>query len=272
MPAKAKKIPQSKRAPKAKRKKVLLHTFYLLQPLLQFFALIAVMLIFARCSPLSPSTQKGSALQTSGPVSVGVSELAEAAALEEAFLNNLKELSSTEIEVISETDQEMVASNAPHVDEPMNEAGIRSLFAQRNRKGVKLLSKPPQVLYLPLDQNSHEAFFVNNVLRIDLAERLKANTKEKARRLLFKNLIESVDNKKLGASALLVLPDATMERVHGAFSELKLQVRISISVPSEDKAYLEIRRLEDDSSQARNNAVLLEAALKEAARLSILLE
>jgi len=61
-----------------------------------------------------------------------------------------------------------------------------------------------------------------------------------------------------------------MQRVQGAFDDLKLDVKISISVTAEDKAFLEIRRMEGTHSQ--DNAALLEAALKEATQLSILLE
>lgn len=267
MPAKAK----AHRAPKTARKKVWVHAFYLLQPFLQFFALVAVLFIFARCSPLAPSTDK-SALKSSGPITTDTSSLAEAAALEEAFLNNLKELSVSEMEVISETEIEANTRSAPHVDEPMDESGIRTLFEKRNKKGVAGLKKPSQVLFLPLDQASQEAFFVNSVLRIDLSERIKGHTKEKARRLLFQHLQESAESKKIGATALLVMPDATMERVNGAFADLKLSIKISISIPSDDKAYLEIRRVDEAASHTQDNAVLLEAALKEATQLSILLE
>jgi hypothetical protein len=262
MPAKAK----PSRAPKTTRRKVWVHSFYLLQPFVQFFALVAVLLIFTRCSPLAPSTNKGSALQSAAPVVGGSSGLAEAEALEQSFLANLKELSTSEMEIISETDQETLASSAPHADVSISEPEVRSLFEKRNKR----FSRHQRVLFLPLDHAQLEAFFVSNVIRVDLSERLKGHTKDKARKLLFRNLSESAENKKIGGTAHLVLPDTTMQRVQGAFDDLKLSVKISLSVPGEDKAYLEIRRVEETTSQ--DDAALLEAALKEAIQLSILLE
>lgn len=267
MPAKA----NTHRAPKTTRRKVWVHAFYLCQPFLQFFALIAVLIIFTRCSPLAPSTDKTSALKT-GPRG-DTSGLAEALALEDSFLKNLKELSVTEMEVVSETGIESVAKDAPHIDLPMEENEVRSFFELRNKRGITALKRRrPNVLFLPLNQDLQDSFFANGAVRIDLSSRLKGHTKDDARRLLFQNLRQAINNKELGAAAYLTLPDSTMTRVQGAFSDLKIQVKISLSVPDDDSAYLEVRRLDDGASQAEINAVLLAAALKEDAQLAILLE
>jgi len=268
MPAKA----ITRRAPKTTRRKVWVHAFYLCQPFLQFFALIAVLIVFTRCSPLASSTDKASALKTS-PRGGDTSGLAEALALEDSFLKNLKELSVTEMEVVSETGIEAVAKDAPHIDLPMEENEVRSFFELRNRPGITgPLHRRPNVLFLPLNQELQDSFFANSIVRIDLSSRLKGHTKDNARRLLFQNLRQSVDSKELGAAIYLTLPDSTMARVQGAFSDLKIQVKISLSLPDEDKAYLEVRRLDEGASQAGINAALLAAALKEDGQLAILLE
>jgi hypothetical protein len=260
MPTKAKK-----RAPKASRKKVWVHTFYLLQPFVQFAALIAVMLILARCSPLAPSTDRNEALQVTRPSENG--EMAAAAALEEEIQSSLAEVNTTQLEVIPESEMNRIASDAPHVDSPMQELDVKSVFPIVGKK-----RKNRKVMLLPLAPESQEALFRDGRVRIHLSERMKSQTKEKALRFLLQNLNASLANKEIGAAAYLVLPDATMQRVNGAFDSLSLTLKVSLSIPAEDRAYLEIQRMEDDPAHAQDNAALLAAALDEAGQLAILLE
>ena len=42
-------MPKKKKAPRTSRKKAWLHAFYLVQPFMQFFALMAIILFLARC-------------------------------------------------------------------------------------------------------------------------------------------------------------------------------------------------------------------------------
>lgn len=257
--------PKAKRAPKASRPKLWVHTFYLLQPFVQFFALIAVMLILARCSPLAPSTDRIGALTTNPPIDN--SEQAAAAALEQEIQASLTEINTTQLEVIPETEMGKISATAPHVDAPMRELDVKGVFPSIGKK-----RKNRKVMLLPLAADSQEALFRDGHVRIYLSERLKSQTKDKAMRLLLQNLNASIANKEIGAAAYLVLPDATMQRVNGAFDSLTLTLKVSLSIPAEDRAYLEIHREVDDPAHAQDNAALLAAALDEAGQLAILLE
>jgi hypothetical protein len=269
MPSRAKAIrPLRTRAPRATRRKLWVHTFYLAQPFLQFFALIAIMLILARCSPLSPSTDKESELQQPAGLAQ-ISQQAEAAALEESIQASLKELSSLELRVISDTELATFSRNLLDLDHPFSEPGIHAHFEQRSAAGLR---NRQNILLIPLAPDQMGAFFLNGTLRLDLMERLNSQTQPAAKKLLIQYLRQSMAHKELGALALLVLPDSTMIRVQGAFSDLKVPIRIALGMPSDEAAYLELRRLEEDPAFAQANAVLLEAALKEAHTLAILLE
>lgn len=262
MPAKSKK-----RAPKASRKKVWVHTFYLLQPFMQFFALVAAVLIFARCSPLAPSTDRaGGGVQD--PVVLGSSAQANAAALEQEITANMQELNSSQLEVVSQSEIEQIADGAPHADQAIPEAGVRVLFA---RRGMLNFGKSARkILFLPLSAENQEALFRDNHIRLDLGARLKNQSKEKAVELLLSKMKHASKASDLGAAAYLVLPDASMQRANGAFSGLNLTLRISLSVPADDRAYLEINR--ENASLSPNDAALLSAALADQYQLAILLE
>lgn len=257
--------PNAKRAPKASRPKIWVHTFYLLQPFVQFFALIAIMVILTRCSPLAPSTDRVSALTGNPPLEN--SEQAAAAALEQEIQASLSEINTTQLEVIPESEMNRISSDAPHVDSPLRELDVKGVFSSVGKK-----RKNRKVMMLPLSAESQEALFRDGQVRIQLSDRLKSQTKEKPLRLLLQNLNASIANKELGAAAYLVMPDATMQRVNGAFDSLNLSLKVSLSIPADDRAYLEIHREEDDPAHAQDNAALLAAALDEHGQLAILLE
>jgi hypothetical protein len=256
---------KAKRAPKASRPKLWVHTFYLLQPFVQFFALIAMMLILARCSPLAPSTDRVGALNTNPPIDN--SEQAAAAALEQEIQASLSEINTTQLEVIPESEMNKISADAPHVDVAMRELDVKGVFPTMGKK-----RKNRKVMLLPLTADSQEALFRDGHVRIQLSDRLKSQTKDKALRLLLQNLNSSIANKEIGAAAYLVMSDATMQRVNGAFDSLNLSLKVSLSIPAEDRAYLEIQREEDDPAHAQDNAALLAAALDEHGQLAILLE
>jgi hypothetical protein len=263
MPAKSKK-----RAPKASRKKVWVHTFYLLQPFMQFFALMAAVLIFARCSPLAPSTDRAGGAGVQDPVVIGTSEQANAAALEQEIAANMQELNSSQLEVVSQSEIAQIADGAPHADQAISETGVKGLFAHH---GLLSLGKSTRkILFLPLSAENQEALFRDNHIRLDLGARLKNQTKDKALELFLKKMKDASKASDLGAAAYLVLPDASMQRANGAFSALSLTLRISLSVPADDRAYLEINR--EDASLSQDDAALLSAALADQYQLAILLE
>lgn len=257
MPKKPAKTP-ARRAPKASRKKVWVHTFYLLQPVVQFFALIAVLLVFARCSPLASSTDRngGGVL---APVAIeGLSPQAEAAAKEQTIISSLHDISAEDLRVISVSEMEEIVSNSLSAEESMDEVRTKNVFKFKRLGG----------LLIPLDHDQQVALFRDEELRLDISEKLP-RAKEKARRNLFRNLQAAQEGKKLKATILLVLPDAAMRRAGASFKDLNTPLSVALGVPDEDKAYLHVA-LQTDPSQ--DNAALLGAALQEGPSLAILLE
>ncbi len=81
--------------------KKLRHTFYLVQPVLQFVLLAFAVTALSRCSPLSPSGDKISA-KSLNPLKGSASESIAASVDEDAFQQNLHSLNSTEVQFQTE--------------------------------------------------------------------------------------------------------------------------------------------------------------------------
>jgi hypothetical protein len=268
MPAKKAKHARSHKHKTATAKR-LLHTFYLVQPLLQFVAIVVMVLAFTRCSPLAPSTMKEAPqlAKTESPNAEAASQRAEELAKEELIQKSFIEVDQAPLTVTSEEDISELTKNVPHWESPADESTIRGIFEKRKNP---IAQKRPKVLLLPLNEEMRNTFFHNGTLRIDVTEKLRLV--EKAKRTLLKNLAKSVENKEVGASLHLVMSNATMQRVNGAYGELAIDVKVSLGQPQEDKLYLYLEKQAEAPAHAQDNAVLLESALEEALGFVILLE
>jgi hypothetical protein len=264
MPAKKAKIPSSRRTPAAKR---WLHTFYLVQPVLQFLAIVIMVLAFTRCSPLAPSTLKEGAQAVKTQPSENASQNAEAQAREEAIQKSLKEVDQAPLQISAEEDVTDFSKSVPHLETPADEATIKNIFAKRK---ALLAHNRPKILFIALSDEQRTAFFQEGSLRLDLTEKLRFV--EKAKNTFLQNMHKTVNAKEVGASLHIVLPDATMQRVNGAFNDLEIQIKVSLGLPTEDKLYLQLEKMPEDAAHAQDNAVLLDAALQEALGFVILLE
>lgn len=253
-----------RRTPATKR---WLHTFYLVQPVLQFLAIVIMVLAFTRCSPLAPSTLKEGPQAVKTEPTENASQNAEALAREEAIQKSLKEVDQTPLQITAEEDVNDLAKSVPHLETPADEATIKNIFEKRK---ALLAHNRPKILFITLTEEQRAAFFQHGSLRLDVSEKLRFV--EKAKTTFLKNMQKTVNDKAVGASLHIVLPDATMQRVNGAFNDLEIQIKVSLGLPSDDKLFLQIERMPEDAAHAQDNAVLLDAALQEALGFVILLE
>lgn len=256
-----------KRAPKTSRKKKAVFTFHLLQPFFQFLALVAVMIAFTRCSPLAPSTDKAGFGSNSGPIATGPA--AAGAVLEQAIQESLAEVSSHDAKIVSETEFRNLTEGTLSADDSIEERDAKSLFDQR-RRGMGL-RRPGKILYVTLPADRLATLVKDGKIRVDLNERL-ARANDKGRHAFYKNLLKLRQDNSLDATGYLVMPDSTMKRVQNGFDELSLPLKVSFGAPSEEQAYLEIRRDDEESAADETNAALLDAAVREARSLAIVLE
>ena len=255
-----------KRAPKASRKKAVF-TFHLLQPFFQFLALVAVMFVFTRCSPLAPSTDKAGFGSNSG-TSSSTGGAAAAAVLEQSIQESLAEVSSHDAKIVSETEFRKVTEGTLSADDAIEERDAKSLFEQRRRG---LGRRAGKLLFVTLPTDRVATLVKDGKIRIDLNERL-SRAHEKGRRAFYKNLNKLREDGALDATGYLVMPDTTMKRVQNGFDDLSLSLKVSYGAPTEEQAFLEIRRVDDEASSDETNAALLDAAVREAQALAIVLE
>lgn len=254
-----------KYTPKASRRKRLIHTFYLIQPILQFFALIAVIGIFSRCSPLASSTDKSTIKSTQEFLQQQETQKAQLAAEEELIKKNLKELSSDSVEVISDSELEKISATSLHADEAISESQVKQQWQHRNMQALSL--RRPKIIRLLLRPDKIDKLWNDGSIRIDIAEYLRGSMNERARQIFLQELKSAHEKLDLGATIYISIPDAQFQK---NLSQLNWAVKVSLSMPSEDKAILELTKGEPES--ANKDQPLLEAALRETKQMAIVVE
>lgn len=261
--------PPRNQAPRASAKKRAVFTFHLLQPFFQFVALMIVMLAFARCSPLAPSTDKeyglgGGGHSGGGGLSGAVlfSSAAEAQALEKS----LSPIGSGKAAVISETDFRRQTEDVKSADDSLDDASVKFLLdRQARRKGARA----GKLLFLNLSPEQTASLIKEGKLRLDLGARL-VSAPDSARGLFVSGLETAQRRKNLRASSFLVMPDGVARS--GQYQDLSLPVRVAFGAPVAGKGFLELSYQPSDDASSDANATLLDAALRDARALAITLE
>jgi hypothetical protein len=269
-------MPASKKksiAPKTALTKRLKHAFYLAQPVIQFVALLSLMLVLSHCSPLSPSTEK--VLAPKAGASGGSGGSGGGNANNEEFLRenlivtSLKELPSETLSVVSEEGFQTASENSFQADQPVRESEVKTRLARRNRlqisdEGSKKFRRPLLAINLSADQQ--QALWRDGSVRVAVGDYLQASFELNARKILFKELSDKRD--ALHASAYLVVADngAPLNGLADPH-ELVMKLKISLGVVSDEKAYLEVRRTDDEAKIA-----LLLSAAHGVRKLAVVLE
>lgn len=250
--------------PASKRKR-LIHTFYLVQPVLQFFALVAILGYLNACSPLAPSTTKGANNEV--PVAQPVQSVrAEAKAQEELVQSALKEFSANALEIVAESQFEQNHREVLVADRPFEESEVKERVLRRSLRAIgEELSVPPKLLVIAVSPEKQAALWRDGQVRIDLEKVIAANGK--AKKALFQALKTELEQLNVDAVGRLVIPDAAMRE---EFDDISLTLQFSLAIVGEEKAVLELRRLKEEGQESQ--APLLDAALRAARHFAITLE
>lgn len=253
----------TKPAPRAPRRKRVVHMLYLAQPAAQLLALVAVLFAFGRCSPLAPSEDRLQKTSADGVVST-VSTVTPEQGTEDDITRALVEASdSAEIPVLTVKQYSRRVSDSLYADKKFETDDVESLFETRasippsKRKGLPLLS-------LVLSQEQRAKLLDQNLLRLNLAEALAhSKTKTDARTALFRELRKIHE---LNAEPYLVVDADAAQK--GALT-FGLHLKISIAFLSDDQVYLQIERVPDADLDAQQDD--LRSALLDAAGLAVVL-
>jgi len=254
-----------KSTPKSSRKKSWVHTFYLVQPVMQFLALVATLVLFARCSPLSPSTDKISTLQLNATTGDRISPQAELTAQEEAIQQSLKELSQGEISVISVDD---LKKQTPEIKDSYlaNKSLVESSF-ERKRELTKYKGA---LISIHVDMKTAKGLFLGANLRIPLHEALRYKDEETLAHFL-SSLEESHQKEGLKAKVYLTAPEDAL-RQQPELQQLQLPFYVSLGFPSENQGFMELKLRPQAALEKAANATLLTVGETQWNTLSIILE
>jgi|GEM_PF-5264408 len=228
---------RSKNPSAAKKRKRMLHAFYLAQPFLQFAALMVVLFVLGRCSPLSPSSDKSVLKNISDGVKATPTENGENAALEDAIKEANHELSDEPVmAAVSQTEYAAYVKESIHADKPANAARVKHIFQKRARE----LRRDTRALVIPLSADE-KARLIQGSVRIDLSKRL-ASSMDPATQKLFFSLLR---DRSLQGKPVLVLSDETMASPD-AVKPIPLRTKVRLAVlRGDEKAFLQVSRADD---------------------------
>ncbi len=256
---------RSKNPPAAKKSKRMLHALYMVQPFLQFAALMAVLFVLGRCSPLSPSSDKSrlKSISENGAIAVPT-ERGEDAATEEAIKQTIHDVSENEeMPVISQSAYAEYIALGLHADKPADAARVKQVFQQRNRE-IRRLTR---VLVLPLSAEE-KARLVQGSVRIDLSRRLSSSMDAGTQKLLFSLLRDQP--KPLKGKVFLVLSDEAMGGPE-AVTAIPMHTKLRLAVlPGEERAFLQLNRADAQLNELQQE--LIRSNLERSVELAVVLE
>lgn len=272
---KAKSAPMSRKSPPpATLKKRLIHTFYLVQPVIQFFALVAIIGILSRCSPLAPSTDKTIGLKSkNGTPELETTENSQNIARESLIAQNLVEVGSAQLEVISEENYEKNAKQSiAREKEIIEDSKLKSRLNNRIGSNMRGEQKKKHFLSLRLNEDQTAQLIDDGLIRIDLAQSMVLS--DQGKKVYFNAMHDSlhaVGVKKIDAAGYMIFEDEAARDAHKDLSQ-SMQLKVFLSIIAENQAYLEIR-VEAASAEARHDAIAnLDEALQDSGHLAIVLE
>lgn len=252
---------RSNNLPAAPKRKRMLHAVYLVQPFLQFFALMAVLFVLGRCSPLSPSKEiaRMKSFSDNGVIATPA-ENGDSIAIEEHY----KEISAHEsMPIFSQASFREYVRESLFAHTRADQGRVKYIFQQRNRE----IRRSTRVMSISLTPDERVRL-VQGSLRIDLSKRLASQMDADTMKLFF-SLLRS-PQKNLHGKAILVHSDQDAE-LSEAVSEIPLGTMIRVAIlPGDEKAYLQVSRIEQRISAAQQE--LITANLARAIDLAVVLE
>jgi hypothetical protein len=254
--------------PVAPRRKRLLHALYLAQPLLQFAALMAVLFVLGRCSPMSSSQDKSVNKATSSGLATPHSRPSDQNAEEQDIQKLLSDVANSEdLPLLSQSDfAKRVLPNSLLAEKGSDLPGIQALFAR------KAAQKDVRLLVARLLEDQRKAFFANGSVRLTLADTFGSNMAPDVRRAYFTELDKALRAHAIMGRAFLVMADDA--KSDGAFgpeqvTSIPVPVKLQLAVSTDNtKAWLQATRGNVDESQQK----LIESAKDKAVALALVLE
>lgn len=213
-----------------------MHALYLAQPFLQFVALMAVLFVLGRCSPLAPSTDKSVQKTFSDGVKTTRSETGENRAEGEDLKNSMLEIQGVpELEVISpKMLQRRLKPDSLDADEGADLAKIQNLA------NLKRARKPVRLLFVRLTTAEREAFFATGSLQVVLHKRLGRMSEELRKAYLHE--LHIINRQELTGKLYALLPDEEMDKPDSVASlHIGTKARLAIT-PDESRAALALER------------------------------
>lgn len=254
-----------KSAPKSSRKKSWVHTFYLVQPVMQFLALVATLVLFARCSPLASSTDKSSTLQLNATTGNRTTPQAEEAAQEEAIQKSLQELTQDDIGVISVDDMKKLPLEIEKTY-LANKSQVETSFDRKS----EMKKYKGAIIALHIEMKDAKDLFLGADLRIPLHDLVKYKDEDTLNHFLSR-LEESHQKDGLKAKIYLTAPENALQQ-QPDLQDIKMPFIASLGFPSDNQGFIEIKLRPQTASEKDANAALLLAGESHWNTLSIILE
>ncbi len=238
------------RPKKATPWKKAVHTFYLVQPVLQFLLLALAVTALSRCSPLSPSQDKIplNAIDGSNNASERVNQL-----LSEDWIDqSLRKIGETEVVLASDAD---VTSQATRAEDAR--ASTFNFIMGEPSASVQVNRAPSLVVYINREELTK--LFQQGKVRHDLTGNLHQLSPQDANEAV----VHLRDQPEfVNTTAMLVLSDPAK-----APEEFRLKLNIKIAIADEQHAVLQISH-----SYSPNDEAIKSAAAIDAKHLAILID
>jgi hypothetical protein len=253
-----------KKPPVASQRKQIIYAFYLVQPFLQFFALIGVLFFLTRCSPLSPSTDKANKPKPVTENAVVSTSPAAPDTAEEPFADS--EIEQAEKEIADDEEMPILSKGkfgestreSLHADKATSSSDVKLLFQQR-------LRRPTSVLVIPLSAEEKQKLLRGSV-RLNLAKRLSPTMSAETQKQFFSQMREA---KQLRAKAVLVMEKG--DEGPNAVVSIPLRTRVRLALmPGNEQAFLKVIR--DDAQIDEAQKELIRSNLERALELAVVLE
>lgn len=240
-------------------RKKLWHHFLLLQPILQFLTLLAVLVVLSRCSPLASSEQKAGPKNTSPSASGNVTDSAKA--------------TPENVERIA--DEELLTQSLVEVPSSDAVVTVEKDFNQNMTQGLEIATqeiKAPKKRILPValwKLNRMQIAVLANKGRVFVnARALMDKLDSEPRAQLLAHLQQSLQAQTLRAQ-LFVVADGKNDL--GDQHVEKIPLQISLSILDENRALLAVRREKANSDGAEALEALQQVALRNAKFLAVVL-
>lgn len=233
-------------APKMKQIK---HTLWLVQPVLQFIALIVLASLLARCSPLSPSTEKHGAKGAAAEAPLISDDKLNAVLADEQIEASLKEVPASRFVNHVAAQDFQRPSEAQRSEEFSSTSQVYVASAAPAKFNVRL-SKAEREALLPLGGR----------VKLNLARHLSQADAALVRKRM--------DDRELSAEVYLLYPNRS-DSANYSSAGLRLKVAVAFT---EQAAALDLRRDSWDSRRDQATQERLLAALQNASDLVVVLQ